>query len=767
MQHENRTQLFRWTRLVALIALFGADLPLSAQDAPDVPGRGVARISLINGEANVRRGDSGDWIAGAVNAPLVELDRLATTPGSRAELQLDYSNFVRLASDSEVRLSELGNRRFTVQVARGLVTYSILRDFTADVEISTPSVAVRPRRQGAYRVEVLDDGTTEVTVRDGEVEVFTPSGTRRLSEGRTMRVRGDVANAEFQLVDARANDAWDRWVDERDRYLRRSVSNRYLSRDIYGWEDLDAHGAWVNVAPYGMVWTPRVRTGWAPYRFGRWVWLDYYGWSWVSADPWGWAPYHYGRWFFDARAGWCWWPGGVGVRTWWRPALVAWFGFGNVGVGFGRLGWVPLAPYDPFHPWYGPGWYGRGRGFGNRITIVNNTNITNIYRNSRIDNAITAVDSGRFGRGNFGGDSIRVNRSDLNDARLVRGGVPVVPSQESLRWADRDVQPVGSGRGEPARFYSTRGQVANVERVPFEQQRAAAEQMTREAFGSGRGEVGGGSVERAVAGSGGVRGAESSGRSLDQNAGTWRDTSSVQEQGSGRGNVGGSWRRFGEPVSSDAGRGSSSSRGEDASPSNGGWRRFGDPGGADVGRSNTGSGRGDLAPGTSVPGGSVRGSDRGSYSYGGNEDRSTSGGWRGSSGRGEVQSYPSRDSGGSNRGSDRGSQNYPGPTSVDRGSDRGGDRSGWNNGGGGMRGSESIRVSPPVVRDSGGSMRGGDSGGYRGAGDSGGSRSSGGGYGGGGVRGGSSGPSGGGSGRGDSGGGGSRSSGGGGGRRDQ
>src|ERR1017187_5990035 len=48
-----------------------------AQD-PDDLKRGVARISLMNGDVSVRRGDSGEWVAGVINAPLLTDDRVAT-----------------------------------------------------------------------------------------------------------------------------------------------------------------------------------------------------------------------------------------------------------------------------------------------------------------------------------------------------------------------------------------------------------------------------------------------------------------------------------------------------------------------------------------------------------------------------------------------------------------------------------------------------------------------------------------------------------------
>src|SRR5262245_28082021 len=38
---------------------------------PDSASRGVARISVMQGEVSVRRGDNGDYVAAAINAPLV------------------------------------------------------------------------------------------------------------------------------------------------------------------------------------------------------------------------------------------------------------------------------------------------------------------------------------------------------------------------------------------------------------------------------------------------------------------------------------------------------------------------------------------------------------------------------------------------------------------------------------------------------------------------------------------------------------------------
>lgn len=472
--------------------LFVSPAAAGAEDEDD-PGRGVARISVVNGDVSVRRGDSGDWVAAAVNAPLVVEDTVATGPNSRAEVQFDYGNVLRMGPNAEVRISELEHRRYQMQVARGQVEFSVLRDSDADVDVSTPEISVRPSKQGRYRIHVME-GQTEVNVRSGEVEVYTPRGVERVSSGRAILVRGGPEGPEFQTVSAMPRDEFDRWSESRDRSLERAASHRYVSPDIYGVEDLDNHGRWVYDPPYGWVWVPRAGPDWAPYRHGRWVWQDWYGWTWVSHDPWGWAPYHWGRWY-HSHHGWCWYPGPVYGRHYWRPALVAFFGFGvgpvHVGFGFGRVGWVPLAPYEPYYRWYGRNVYRGYRGAHiDRSVHITNVNITNVYRNARVRHAVSGVDYDGFGRG--GRNIVRVSEGDIRQAGLVRGQLPVAPDQRSLRFADRNVRHVPRTASTEQRFFSRR-QATQVDRVPFsEQQRAfqrtaGGEQVSRGANAGGRG----------------------------------------------------------------------------------------------------------------------------------------------------------------------------------------------------------------------------------------------------------------------------------------
>jgi FecR protein len=710
-------------RLLVTSALL-VSAPLWAQDPDEGPGRGVARISLINGDVSIKRGDSGDIIAAAINSPLVVQDSLLTGPTSRSEVQFDWANMIRLAGDAEIRMAELEYRRYIVQVARGTVTYRVLRDHDAEVEISTPSVSVRPVKHGTYRITVNQDGTSEVTVRSGEAEIFTPRGSERLRAGRTMMARGTEGEPEYRVENEIGEDDWDRWNVARDRDLERSRSYSYVNRDIVGAEDLDNHGSWVNTPNYGWVWAPRVGPGWAPYRHGRWSWVDYYGWNWISHDPWGWAPYHYGRWFYSAPVGWCWWPGNRFGRHYWSPGLVAFVGFGNVGVGFGfgRIGWVPLAPFERYHRWYGRGIYRGFRNPGyidNSVRIVNNVNVTNIYRNSRVNRAITGIDRDGFSRGRTG-NAISFRDAEFSRASLVQGQLPVTPRRESLRLADRESN-VRITETRSADRYFTRRQPAAVDRVPFEDQRRGMEQVARRTFGSETQRSAEPPVSRAERGNAFADSGSSGG---------WRRVGESQPRSAERSDSSG-WRRFGSPrVESQPGSISRGERGGQfgqptnrSSFSSGGddnWRRIGE----DTQR------RGDITP--------RRGLDRSTEpSFDNNRSLDT---WRRDvTPRSERQSAPRMDGRSDGFGGDRSGSlgisppivrersDRSSPSRMDRGSRSMGSRSapmmsaprGGERGGGGER----------VGRGGGsGASRGGSTGGggARGGGSGGGSRGGGG-----------------------------------------
>jgi hypothetical protein len=444
---------------------------------------GVARISLVQGDVATQRGDTGDWAAAALNQPLVGGDKISTGHNSKAELQLDHANILRLGDNSQAKIATLEwvqNQRAQIQVQiwQGLAYYTIFKDSEAEVEIDTPNAAIRPTSDGVYRIEVTGF-ETQVIVRAGAVDMATPQGSTRVEMGQGATVRGTTHEAGNVLGSASAMDSWDSWNIDRDGVIRNAQSWNYTNRYYVGSEDLDVYGHWVNVADYGWVWSPTVDGVWSPYRAGRWIWERYWGWTWVSHEPWGWTPYHYGRWFLYGKS-WMWWPGPVAgeenYRPEWAPAYVSFFGFGGhqgASVGFGSVGWLPLGPGDLFYPWYGLNGTQLKRASGvtdatniARLTCVvaplrDDNEFSNVILaavNGRIRKAISALPADHFGTGRPAPEI--VGRRAFRHARVITGNLPIVPTREMLTATNRPANASSMLSGGRQERYFTKRQPA-------------------------------------------------------------------------------------------------------------------------------------------------------------------------------------------------------------------------------------------------------------------------------------------------------------------
>ena len=558
---------------VAVLGLVVAASSLAVADDDDNgrstgPQPNVARISLIHGDVSMQRSDSGDWAAATVNTPMVRGDQVATGEKSRAEIQLDYANVLRLSSQSQAKIADLTRTRIQVQLGQGYAYYTIFKGSEADVEIDTPNVAVKPLKKGRYRIQVNSDDETEVIVRDGEAEITTPQGSTTVKDGNRITIRGAAETAEYKVDDAPSGDDWDHWNKDRNREIQDAQSWQRTSPYYTGAQDLDTYGRWVFIPGYGQVWQPYQNAGWAPYQTGRWVWEPYWGWTWVSYEPWGWAPYHYGRWFISGGS-WVWWPGPAYVRPVYAPAFVTFIGFGhNAGFafGFGSIGWIPVGPFDPCYPWW-------GRGF-NRVNVVNITNINVIngrgfigplgvrgrqpyisnlrlaMTDPRMRSSISGVRAEEFGRGTARVQSLGIREGEWRESRAMTGNLPVVPTRESLHTGAEGHPGVQPRNNE--RFF-TRSQPPRA--LPgFHEQANRLQQTIRtnapnERMSGARGEENRGdfhSFGRPGAGDSGRMGSGSvTGRQGSESS---RGEQSARQDQNGRQENRGGWSKFGPPA---------------------------------------------------------------------------------------------------------------------------------------------------------------------------------------------------------------------------
>ena len=469
-RHSNR-RVIGYTLIAAATFLFAAQATFAQEieEAPqsaaatqntDPPGR-VARLNYTAGAVTTEPAGATDWSYAQINRPLTTGDQLWNDQNARSELHVG-STAVRLGPSTSLDLLNLDDDSAQFKVAQGTLSARV-RELApgSSYEIDTPNLALGLSGPGDYRVDVAPDGSsTTVTVRSGGATVYGDSGQVPVAAGQQIRFAG--TNLQ-QLADngAPGLDGFDQWAASRDAAEDRSVSARYVSRDIPGYQDLDANGTWRSTPQYGDVWVPRATpAGWAPYHDGHWVWQAPWGWTWVDDAPWGFAPYHYGRWA-QVDDTWAWVPGPVAVSEppVYAPALVAFVGGGGGGVNWGvdlaiggaiaaGVAWFPLGPGEPWHPHWGghdhwsPGYYNRV----NRTTIVNNynrnvnvTNIHNTYINYRVPGGVTAVPATAFVHGQpVGRFAQKVDPRQWRNAQINPGGPGIAPVRESFGPGQRN-----------------------------------------------------------------------------------------------------------------------------------------------------------------------------------------------------------------------------------------------------------------------------------------------------------------------------------------
>lgn len=206
-------------------------MPSSAAPPRDTPGEappkddrawpggiGVARLSAVSGDVTWKHAGSGDVMSAEAGVPLVGGDSIRTNANSKAEIRLDRSNFIRLNSESEVQLIQLGDHAYRLTIVRGDVAYTMMKHGDADVEMKVPGGNVIPRKSGVYRIVINSPDTAAVMVRKGETEILSPSGNARLKSGKTLAVGTGPSPARSQSAAAR-KDSFDAWVERRDKIL--------------------------------------------------------------------------------------------------------------------------------------------------------------------------------------------------------------------------------------------------------------------------------------------------------------------------------------------------------------------------------------------------------------------------------------------------------------------------------------------------------------------------------------------------------------------
>ncbi len=386
----------RFLTVTTAFTMLSPALARAQADAP--PPSRVGEIASLHGTVSYNgAGSNGQWVAATANYPLAAGDSVFTQDNAGAALAVDSSR-INLSGNTELQITGLDQTTLAATESQGEVFLAInYLQPGQNFAITTPRGTVTISQDGNYDILAGDaNDPTVVNVLSGAAAVTDPGATLQVAAGQAGVLTGtDQTVAQLGQVqqDAFINQMIAEIAPPPPSYAPPVV------QQMTGVSQLGQYGSWDQSPQYGAVWYPQVAAGWAPYRQGHWAYVGAWGYTWVADEPWGFAPFHYGRWIDqDNRWGWvpaaAYSPGGGYGPTYqpvYAPAVVSFFGAGiAVGITIGALnsgnvGWVPLAPNEPYYPCYPR--YRPSPAYYRQINQVNvrNINVVNIH-NTTINN---------------------------------------------------------------------------------------------------------------------------------------------------------------------------------------------------------------------------------------------------------------------------------------------------------------------------------------------------------------------------------------------
>jgi hypothetical protein len=387
MKKIGRLILLPFVLLLMMIPVTSALANLGSENSEEEPIL-VGRISHVEGQLMRYVTEEKDWVVTVKDAPFGVNDALYSGTHGRAEFMMPNNTRIRIDADTQIHLLALTEDLTEIDIASGVARF-YNRSSDGVMKATTPFGYVMAPENTSF----------DLYVGDESVEVVALKGRVHFVHDRAKRKFEVIAGSSSILADSqqvttgegRVDPHWAAWNRNREslwakRMRMKGESARYLPAPLH--DDayvLEEYGRWERVyydGGYHHLWRPvHVAVGWAPFTSGRWtVW--YCENTWIPYEPFGYLTHHYGSWVF-AGSFWYWAPPFTQVRIhvgpprpyagfYWYPGRVAWIHFGVY------VGWVPLAPWEPYYCY---------RPWGPRAIVVNNFNITHInvkvnkYRN--------------------------------------------------------------------------------------------------------------------------------------------------------------------------------------------------------------------------------------------------------------------------------------------------------------------------------------------------------------------------------------------------
>lgn len=318
---------------------FAAPLLLATLAMADSNAR-IVRVSYVEGDVRMDRGNGEGMVTAFSNMPVVEGASFVDGNDGRAEIEFEDHTTLRLTQSGaltfqQLRILDNGRHLTTASLDDGEIYLHVNGHSKDEYRIEVKRASVIARHGDDVRIW-LDRNEARIAVLSGTVEVDRGEG-EHLDVKKHETLSLDFSDpSRYFLAKGISEEYNDQWNKDRDKEIQLASARRNRSYDAYrsygysGYDtyasDLYQYGNFIPVSNYGMMWQPYGCTPtWDPFSSGQWIWYPTSGYVFVSPYSWGWTPYHSGRWIFVNGYGWMWQP--PGSRSGWstfrpQPTIV-------------------------------------------------------------------------------------------------------------------------------------------------------------------------------------------------------------------------------------------------------------------------------------------------------------------------------------------------------------------------------------------------------------------------------------------------------------
>jgi FecR protein len=257
----------------------------------------IVRLSYVDGDVEIDKGDGRGFISAFMNMPVVHQSKLWARDGI-AEVEFENGSSIRLTPDTIVAFNDLSSdadgRLFTkVELTQGTAYFDLRHRDPDTFELQLGRERVEVPQSAHFRVD-SESHEFEIAVLGGQVQVANGrSDEVGVKKGETVHL--DIDNADtYQLAKGIDTENYDTWDHERSSGHDQVVSTATVWNGTSSSSNQNLTGSYPYIPGYGFGW------GSTTLLVGNSCGYSGFGSPFGYGYPWGLSPYSVGY-----ASGWC------------------------------------------------------------------------------------------------------------------------------------------------------------------------------------------------------------------------------------------------------------------------------------------------------------------------------------------------------------------------------------------------------------------------------------------------------------------------------